>query len=542
MNVHELYEVLTEMVRQGPGHVVAFALGIAAVALVLISIHRIARRPLLRAVERLKTENAQLHEAKYAAEVELRVARSENAALRAREEELGRQVRELTDARSSLESSLSGFRGQSGELRAERDTLYAEALALREAKGRLEASIELLTAERDSLQAARDALDRRADELREANDALKADRERLSAEGKRLRDVQEVLSRELESRKENEDTLAEQVADLSEQVQRLADFDGKVWEKPPAQAPAFRCLQDRRVPILAVANLKGGVGKTTLAANLGAAMAKMEKRVLLVDLDYQGSLTSLCLQAAKISEIRARKEFVDRAFSGDAFEMERFQRCCHRIRDDLEMWLIAADEPLADVENRAMARWLLNPQNGDVRYLLRAYLHAPEVCAAFDCVIVDCPPRMTTACVNAYSAADFVLVPVLLDRTSVEAVPRQLRALKNLRELVCPQLDLLGLVANRAFPRTELVDREKRIWESLPADCADQWGQRVHGFSTIVRQHAAFAEAARDSDFAANHRDLAPVFADLATEVLRRIASHERQGLAAVPREPQPAA
>ncbi len=65
------------------------------------------------------------------------------------------------------------------------------------------------------------------------------------------------------------------------------------------------------MPVIAVMNLKGGVGKTTLTANLGAMFSR-SKRVLLVDLDYQGSLTSMCLSPEPIEELRCRREFVHR--------------------------------------------------------------------------------------------------------------------------------------------------------------------------------------------------------------------------------------
>ena len=67
-------------------------------------------------------------------------------------------------------------------------------------------------------------------------------------------------------------------------------------------------------------------------------------------------------------------------------------------------------------------------------------------------VLIDCPPRLTTGCVNALAASDYVLIPVLLEETSVEAVPRILTWLKLFQSEVCRELDVLGVVGNKAFP------------------------------------------------------------------------------------------
>jgi cellulose biosynthesis protein BcsQ len=364
----------------------------------------------------------------------------------------------------------------------------------------------------------------------------------LRKERERLLTIQVDVSSELVARKESEAALAEQVAELTEQTQRLANFDGKVWEKAPfGPAPAFRPLRERGVPIIALTNLKGGVGKTTLAANLGALLAQ-DKRVLLVDLDYQGSLTSLCLPPQQIEEIRRRAEFGDRILQSPSVDLDEFQRCCHAVPDRPGLRLIAADESLADVENRAMAEWLLHPECGDVRHVLRSYLHAPEVWQDYDYVFLDCPPRLTTACINAFAAADFVLIPVIPDQTSAEAVPRQLRALKNLQAVLCPRLDVLGLVANRTSPRDQLVQREQAIWDSLPRRCEDPWGREIYQFRSLIRQKGSFAEAARANRFAVYYQDVEPMFRDLARELIQRIAAHERQRPATVFAEPQPAA
>ncbi len=542
MSVHELYEMLTEMVRQGPGHVVAYALGIGTVALILVSAHWITKRPLQRKIEELQAENRGLVQKHAASEAALQIARSDNDALREEVDALSAQAETLVQAKTKLETDLGWVKEENGRLRTASETNADENRTLREAKGKLEGQLELARQECQTLRSSHDTLQSEARGLLEDRSRLESEVEALRKGREQLLAIQVDLSSELVARKESEAALAEQVADLTEQTQRLASFDGKVWERAPVgPVPAFRPRAERGVPIIALTNLKGGVGKTTLTANLGALLAQ-ERRVLLVDLDYQGSLTSLCLPPEQIQEIRRRREFVDRILQSPAVDLDEFQRCCHVVPDRSGLRLIAADESLADVENQAMAQWLLHPENGDVRHVLRAYLHAPQVWQDYDYILLDCPPRLTTACINAFAAADFVLIPVIPDQTSAEAVPRQLRSLKNLQAEICPRLEVLGLVANRTSPRDQLVQREQAIWDSLRRRCEDPWGQEIFQFRTLVRQKGSFAEAARANRFAAFYQDVEPMFRDLARELIQRIAAHERRTPARVFAESEPAA
>ncbi|MBW3654449.1 MAG: AAA family ATPase [Actinobacteria bacterium] len=136
--------------------------------------------------------------------------------------------------------------------------------------------------------------------------------------------------------------------------------------------------------------------------------------------------------------------------------------------------VVGASEELAEAEHRAQARWLLNVGAGakadvhDARFLFRRCFHLPEVFAKYDVVLFDCPPRLTTASVNALGCSDFVLVPLLLDQLSVEALPRTLAWLERLPE-VSRRARLLGVVGNRArYYRGELRKRQRDLFERLP--------------------------------------------------------------------------
>src|SRR5262249_38649480 len=101
-------------------------------------------------------------------------------------------------------------------------------------------------------------------------------------------------------------SLKKQVASLNDQAKLFEKLQGQLWDLPvdPAALVPFRALGKNKAAIIAVINLKGGVGKTTLSANIGITYARqMERRVLAIDLDFQASLTSLCLSSADISHL-----------------------------------------------------------------------------------------------------------------------------------------------------------------------------------------------------------------------------------------------
>ncbi len=534
--VSELLGRLVQWVSDNPKSVVGYALG-----LFTLVIFWLVRLPLARKASRLAAENSELREAQGIGEVRLQTAQLETDSLRETHRALADEADDLRRSAAKLEARLETADKGRGEARAAEQAASEENAALRDARARLETRLEIVSEENQRLREDHGRLTAQNDELHRNATRLQSAAEKLVAEKEQLEEQSAELAERLGALGESEEELGRQVSELSDQVQRLAAFDGKVWDKPPrAPVPDFMPLARRRVPIIALANLKGGVGKTTLTANLGAILAKQNQRVLLVDLDYQGSLTSLCLAPGEISEIRRNQRFGDQLFEALRDDPEALTACSHPVTQLSGVRLVAADEPLADVETRVMAQWLVAPEQDDVRFVLRSFLHAPRLAEEYDFVLIDCPPRMTTACVNAFACADFLLVPVLLDRTSTEAVPRQLRLLRNLKRVICPELRLLGIVANRTSERqSQLVQREHKVWESLADTCDTAWGEPTYQFNTRIRQHRAFAEAATANGFAASDPEVRSTFLDFAEELKARIADHERQGSHAVSSQPR---
>jgi len=204
-----------------------------------------------------------------------------------------------------------------------------------------------------------------------------------------------------------------------------------VWipvRKPPRKAKELRNRVQISKPIICFANLKGGVGKTTTAANLAAhyAMGKNEK-VVLIDLDYQGSLSAIGLSETELSRLQAEEENGEPCRASEALS-GRGGRWVKRTAMSLESAglqtarLIPAHYVLASTETRLLVEWLIERTSEDVRFNLAEALHDDAVQAEFDRIIIDAPPRLTTGCIQALAASTHVVIPTVLDQLSASAV------------------------------------------------------------------------------------------------------------------------
>ncbi len=327
-----------------------------------------------------------------------------------------------------------------------------------------------------------------------------------------------------------------QLAAQTDHVKMIEALEGRIWEAlPRPPIPRFRSLAERKAVIIAITNLKGGVGKTSLTANLAATYSQQGKKVLAVDLDHQASLTNLCLSLERIHDLkRGDGKFVENVLKAQGdFARVAWNNLTHLNENG--SCLLAASENLADVEEHAKAQWLINPGGLDMRYLFRSALHDPLIQDRFDVILLDCPPRWTPASINALACCDFVLIPVLLDRTSAEAVPRLLAWLNVLKKKnVCGDLSVLGVVGNRAYRKQQMTKSEHGVWEALQKKCDDTWGEAVHHFARFLPNSVQFAKAAEQRAFAARDVTLGPIFEELVTEIELRKAQHEGRRVATV--------
>jgi cellulose biosynthesis protein BcsQ len=251
--------------------------------------------------------------------------------------------------------------------------------------------------------------------------------------------------------------------------------EGKgVWLTTPIEQPRHYWRDVANSRTLAIANLKGGVGKTTLAANVGAYLAKeWQKRVLLIDLDFQGSLSSMAFPGKDWLPGAHQSSLATRLISGDITPVDV---ALLAPQVDLKsgengggrLQVVTAYYDLAQADNRIMIEWLLQSIHfrptdlrhallerlkgnllgtADVRYTLAKILHSDIVQRAFDLVIIDCPPRLTTAKIQALCASSHLLIPTIFDRTSAEAVVTLYEQIETLKRAgICPHLKYLGVV------------------------------------------------------------------------------------------------
>jgi chromosome partitioning protein len=270
------------------------------------------------------------------------------------------------------------------------------------------------------------------------------------------------------------ENLQEQLAVGPEAIKRareaLAITGPGMWLTTPPIFPANYHVVKSSIPIYTVANLKGGVGKTTIATGLAAyfvnpfaAPDRERERVLLIDLDFQGSLSSMALttderipQNGQLS--RATSLLSGRYKGADLIHMHQ------RVKGLLpnggaQFYAIPAYYDLAQAENRLMIEWLLSDSTRDMRYNLAEVLFSDEVQERYDRIIIDAPPRLTTAHVQALAASTHVLIPTVLDQLSGEAVGSFVEQAIVHRSL-WPHLKIIGVVGSMTDQDQELDLRD----------------------------------------------------------------------------------
>jgi cellulose biosynthesis protein BcsQ/prefoldin subunit 5 len=293
-------------------------------------------------------------------------------------------------------------------------------------------------------------------------------------------------------------------------VNRTLALEGRIWTgKVLHGAPTFISLPERRTPVVSVLNLKGGVGKTTLTAYLAWAMVRKGYRVLLIDLDLQGSLSSLFLSAGELAK-RSEDGLVLRDFLAAAAakeadaKLQNYTVPVARLEGKAD--LLATTDKLAYEELNLTFQWLFRigltqgqwSGKEDVRLFLRRAIHRRGLKKRYDLVLLDCPPMVNLCCVNALAASDYVMIPVTPSRKSLERVPPLLQRLKEIQAEVNPELGVMGVAANRTQQQPCLTPGELELWNELPQHCLDAFGSAIHRFEAFLPQRVLIRNAEDD--------------------------------------------
>jgi len=219
--------------------------------------------------------------------------------------------------------------------------------------------------------------------------------------------------------------------------------------------------------IIAIANQKGGVGKTTTSINLASALGSMQKRVLLLDLDPQGNTTMGCGIDKNELELSAYDLLVEDASVTEVLQVSEANNC-HLLPAN-------ADLTAAEVELMAMDQ--------REQKLKQVLTPAQE---SYDYILIDCPPSLNILTLNAFVAANSVLVPIQCEYYALEGLSALLETIEGVREAVNPSLEIEGLL------RT-MYDGRNNLGVEVSAQLIEHFGDQV--FRTIVPRNVRLAEA-----------------------------------------------
>lgn len=219
--------------------------------------------------------------------------------------------------------------------------------------------------------------------------------------------------------------------------------------------------------VIAIANQKGGVGKTTTAVSLAACIAETGKKVLAIDIDPQGNLTS---------GLGIEKEDVDNSvyqiLIGDCEVQDAIYACACKNLDVIpsHVNLAGAEVELLDINKR--------------EYLLRNRI--ASIRDKYDFIIIDCPPALSMLTINALTTADSVLVPIQCEYYALEGLSQLMHTIDLVRERLNEKLYIQGVVFTMYDSRTNL---SLQVVENV-RDTLNQ-----HIYRTIIPRNVRLAEA-----------------------------------------------
>ena len=219
--------------------------------------------------------------------------------------------------------------------------------------------------------------------------------------------------------------------------------------------------------IIAIANQKGGVGKTTTAINLSACLAEKGKKVLSIDMDPQGNMTS----GLGIDKDSVEKTVYDMIIGQASIE----EVICKDALENLDVIPTGIDLSAAEIELIGV---------DDKEFIIRNEVH--KVRDNYDFVIIDCPPSLNTLTINAMTTADSVIVPIQCEYYALEGLSQLMHTIELVKERLNPDLEMEGVVFTMYDARTNL---SLQVVENVK----DNLQQNI--YKTIIPRNVRLAEA-----------------------------------------------
>lgn len=249
--------------------------------------------------------------------------------------------------------------------------------------------------------------------------------------------------------------------------------------------------------VIAIANQKGGVGKTTTAVNLSACLGKRGKKVLLIDIDPQGNTTSGLGVDPKGVEQSVYDCIINDVPMNEVIIKTEFDN----------LWICPSNIHLAGAELELVMR-----ENRE--YVLKNSIK--EIKDNFDFIFIDCPPSLGLITLNSFTATDTVLVPIQCEYYALEGLGQLTNTIKMIKQKLNPEISLEGVLLTMFDARTNLsiqvVDEVKKFFKSQV-------------FATIIPRNVRLSEAPSFGqpviEYDKNSRG-AEVYTELAEEIIKR--------------------
>lgn len=219
--------------------------------------------------------------------------------------------------------------------------------------------------------------------------------------------------------------------------------------------------------VISLANQKGGVGKTTTSVNLGADLATMGKKVLLIDADAQGNATS----GVGIQKSDIQKDIYDILVNEEPIS----EAIIPSKHEGLDIVPATIQLSGADIE--------LTPQMARETRLLNAL---KSVSDQYDYVLVDCPPSLGLITVNAFTASDSILIPVQTEYYALEGLSQLLNTVQLVKKHFNPDLDVEGVLLT-------MYDSRTKLGQQVNDEVRKYFGDKV--YDTIITRNVRLSEA-----------------------------------------------